>query len=152
MAIVLFFSTVFCISLQHTHLFNDPLSRTTWVSQYQKGRTNLDFTEARDSEWWPGFLQGPPVFVIIWKEDILLCHNTLLAVCTSNNYQYMPYLTLQKRLNRSWVEWTLVVLQAAAAWAVCTCSTSAEGGQLACQQSSLQTLLTGYLLLPTSVS
>jgi len=27
------------------------LSQTTWVSQYQKGKTNLDFTEARDSEW-----------------------------------------------------------------------------------------------------
>jgi len=24
---------------------------TAWVSQYQKGKTNLDFTEARDSEW-----------------------------------------------------------------------------------------------------
>jgi len=24
---------------------------TTWVSRYQKGKTNLDFTEARDSEW-----------------------------------------------------------------------------------------------------
>ena len=35
----------------HTHTFNGPLSRTTWVSQYQKGKTNLDFTEARDSEW-----------------------------------------------------------------------------------------------------
>jgi len=35
----------------HTHPFNDPLSRTTQVSQYQKGKTNLDFTEARDSEW-----------------------------------------------------------------------------------------------------
>jgi len=27
------------------------LSRTTRVSQYQKGKTNLDFTGARDSEW-----------------------------------------------------------------------------------------------------
>jgi len=35
----------------HTHLFNIPLSGTTWVSRYQKGKTNLDFTEARDSEW-----------------------------------------------------------------------------------------------------
>ena len=34
-----------------THPFNDPLSRTTRVSRYQKGNTNLDFTEARDSEW-----------------------------------------------------------------------------------------------------
>ena len=35
----------------HTHPFNGPLSGTTQVSQYQKGKTNLDFTEARDS-WW----------------------------------------------------------------------------------------------------
>ena len=34
-----------------THPFNGPLSGTTWVSRYQKGKTNLDFTEARDSEW-----------------------------------------------------------------------------------------------------
>jgi len=27
------------------------LSRITGVSQYQKGKTNLNFTEARDSEW-----------------------------------------------------------------------------------------------------
>jgi len=27
------------------------LSRTTLVSQYQKRKTNLDFTEARDSKW-----------------------------------------------------------------------------------------------------
>ena len=26
-------------------------SGTTQVSQYQKGKTNLDLTEARDSEW-----------------------------------------------------------------------------------------------------
>ena len=26
-------------------------SRTTWVSRYQKGKTNLDFTGARDNEW-----------------------------------------------------------------------------------------------------
>ena len=35
----------------HTHPFNGPLSRTTQASRYQKGKTNLDFTEARDSEW-----------------------------------------------------------------------------------------------------
>ena len=35
----------------HTHPFNGPLSGTTQVSQYQKGKTNLDFTEARDSGW-----------------------------------------------------------------------------------------------------
>jgi len=35
----------------HTHTVNCPLSRTTLVSRYQKGKANLDFTEARDSEW-----------------------------------------------------------------------------------------------------
>ena len=33
------------------HPFNGPLSGTTQVSQYKKGKTNLDFTGARDSEW-----------------------------------------------------------------------------------------------------
>jgi len=40
--------------VKHTHPFNGPFSETTRrtrVSRYQKGRTNLDFTEARDSEW-----------------------------------------------------------------------------------------------------
>ena len=35
----------------HTHTFNGPFSRTTRVCWYQKGKTNRDFTEARDSEW-----------------------------------------------------------------------------------------------------
>ena len=34
----------------HTHTFNGPLSGSTRVSRYQKGKTNLDFTRARDSE------------------------------------------------------------------------------------------------------
>jgi len=33
------------------HPFNGPFSGTTRVSRCQKGRTNLDYTEARDSEW-----------------------------------------------------------------------------------------------------
>jgi len=36
---------------QQQHTFNGPLSGTTRVSRYQKGKTNLDFTEARVSEW-----------------------------------------------------------------------------------------------------
>jgi len=36
----------------HTHTRLMALfSRTTRVSRYQKGETNLDFTEARDSDW-----------------------------------------------------------------------------------------------------
>ena len=39
------------IIITYTHPFNGPFSGTTWVSRYQKGKINLDFTEARDSEW-----------------------------------------------------------------------------------------------------
>jgi len=35
----------------HAHTFSGPFSGTSQVSRYQKGKTNLDFTEARDSEW-----------------------------------------------------------------------------------------------------
>jgi len=31
-------------------MLNGPFSGTIQVSRYQKGKTNLDFTEARDSE------------------------------------------------------------------------------------------------------
>jgi len=41
---------LFSVTL-HTHPFNGPLSGTTQVSWYQKGKTNLDLNEARDSEW-----------------------------------------------------------------------------------------------------
>jgi len=43
---------------QSTH--TRPISGTTRVSRYQKGKTNLEFAEARDSEWqWhqPGRMQ-----------------------------------------------------------------------------------------------
>jgi len=36
---------------QQQQPFNGLFSRTTWVSRYQKGKTNLDFTGARESEW-----------------------------------------------------------------------------------------------------
>ena len=39
------------ITHTHTHQFNGPLSRTIQVTRYQKGKINVDFTEARDSEW-----------------------------------------------------------------------------------------------------
>ena len=49
------------IAVAHTHPFNGPLSRTARVGRYQKGKTNLDFTEARDSEWqWHQLDQSAP--------------------------------------------------------------------------------------------
>ena len=50
---MLCFKVFVCSSILHTHThpFNGPMSGTTRVSRYQEGKTNLDFTEARDSEW-----------------------------------------------------------------------------------------------------
>ena len=49
------------VAHNHTHPFNDPLSRTARVGRYQKGKTSLDFTKARDSEWqWHQLDQSAP--------------------------------------------------------------------------------------------
>ena len=47
----LFNKLTYLLTYLHTHPFNGPFSRTTQVNRYQKGKTNLDFTEATDSEW-----------------------------------------------------------------------------------------------------
>ena len=53
----------------HTHRLNGPLSRTTRVSQYQKGKPNLDFTEARDSEWQWHQLGHTPVCTVLQTDN-----------------------------------------------------------------------------------
>jgi len=55
----------------HTrHPFNGPFSGTTQVRQYQKGKTNLDFSEARDCEWQ-------------WHQ---LCHMQVCTLPQTNNH------------------------------------------------------------------
>ena len=49
---------------QHTFYF--PLSMTAWVRQYQKGKTILDFTEARDCGWPWHYLDH---LHIIWTKN-----------------------------------------------------------------------------------
>jgi len=53
----------------HTHSFSGPFSGTTWVSRYQKGKTNLDFTEARDSEWQWHQLGNTQVCTLLQTEN-----------------------------------------------------------------------------------
>ena len=48
--IMLRYTNNMSVNHTHTHPFNGPLSGTTQVSRNQKGKTNLDFTGARDSE------------------------------------------------------------------------------------------------------
>ena len=54
------------LSLSRT-VHNGPLSGTTRVGRYQKRKTNLDFTEARDSEWqW----QSHCAYVVCYFRDV----------------------------------------------------------------------------------
>ena len=60
--------------MSHTHPFNGPFSGTTRVSRYQKSKTNLDFTEARDSEWQ-------------WHQ---LCHMQVYTSLQTDNHASTP--------------------------------------------------------------
>ena len=54
----------------HTHTpFNGPWSGPMRVSRYQKGKTNLDFTEARDSEWQWHQLGHMQVCTSLWRDN-----------------------------------------------------------------------------------
>ena len=68
----------------HTHPFNGPFSGTTQVSQYQKGKTNLDFTEARDSEWQWHQLGHMQVCTLLQTDNHTSTHSVFLqAECPS---------------------------------------------------------------------
>ena len=57
---------------KHTHTracINGHLSGTTHVSRYQKGKTNLNFTEATDSEWQWHQLGHMQVFTLLQTDN-----------------------------------------------------------------------------------
>jgi len=49
--VIILFDILIYLRQTDRYPFNSPLSGTTQVSQYQKGKINLDYTKARDSEW-----------------------------------------------------------------------------------------------------
>jgi len=53
------------------------------VSQYQKGKTNLDFTEARDSEWHWHQLGHMQVCISLQTDNHATHHQHLQAGCPS---------------------------------------------------------------------
>jgi len=57
------------VEAAYTHPFNGPLSGTTRVSRYQKAKTSLDFTEARDSEWQWHQLGHMQVFISLQTDN-----------------------------------------------------------------------------------
>jgi len=80
----------YCLDDHHkhtrTHLFNDPFSGTTQVSRYQKGKTNLDFTEARDSEWQWHQLGHMQVCISLQTDN----HASSLPLCFSGRMPFLP--------------------------------------------------------------
>ena len=69
-------------SVTHTPTFNGPFSMTTRVGRYQKGKTKLDFTEARHSDWqWPKALVNMfiAVLLLIYCRQYSAC---ALILCT----------------------------------------------------------------------
>ena len=103
--------------MPHTPTFNGPLSGTTQVTRCQKGKTNLDFTEASDSEWqWHqvGHMQvctslqtdnhasTPPLRFL--QAGCLSCRptNSVRALKAQRSvYQYSKYNQLTKYRGRS---------------------------------------------------
>jgi len=58
-------------------MFNGPWSGTTRVSRCQKSETNLDFTEARDSEWQWHQLDHMPVCTSLQTDN----HTSTTPLC-----------------------------------------------------------------------
>ena len=83
----------------HTHPFNGPLSGTTRVSLYKKGKTNLDFTEARDSEWQWNPLRHMQVCTSHHSLRALNCN----AICARHIMSHTPlYVTHTALYNKYW--------------------------------------------------
>jgi len=70
----------------HTHPFNGPLSLTTRVSRYQKGNTNLDFTEARDSEWQWHQLGRMQVCILLQTDN----HTSTPPLISTGRMPFLP--------------------------------------------------------------
>ena len=102
----------------HTHPFNGPFSRTTQVSRYQKGKANLDSTEARDSEWQWHQLGHMQVYTSLQTDNHAStqpfsflqarcpsCHPTNSVKALKAQARYIKAIIYNKQLNimRQWV-------------------------------------------------
>jgi len=117
----------------HTHTHLTALFGTTRVSRYQKGKTNLDFTEARDSEWqWHqlGHMQvctslqtdnhasTPPLSFL--QARCPSCHPTnsvkaLKALLVQQYYQLIPFPRYSARCQSKNVNFFLLITTASKA-------------------------------------
>jgi len=69
-----------------THPFNGHFSGTTQLSRYQKGKTSLDFTEARDSEWQWHQLEHIQVCTSLQTDN----HASTPPLCFTGQMPFLP--------------------------------------------------------------
>jgi len=81
----------------HTCVFKAPLSGTIRASWYQKGKTNLDFTEARDSEWCRHQLGHMQVCTSLQTDN----HASTPPLSGQNNEIPTPLINANCNLNKS---------------------------------------------------
>jgi len=68
-----------CNTNTHTHPFHGPFTGSTQVSRYQKGNTNLDFNEARDSEWQWHQLGHVQVCTLLQTDNHAVPHRSIFT-------------------------------------------------------------------------
>ena len=69
--------------------FNSHFFRTTWVSRYQKGRTILDFNEARDDGWqWHQLDHMQVISTLRWNRIRFLQQP---GTCSTSFLQYLSF-------------------------------------------------------------
>ena len=109
------------LCLLHTHPFNGALSGTTQVSRYQKGKTNLDFTETRDSEWQWHQLGHMQVCTSLQTDNTPATHHSVFT-------GRMPFLPPnQHRQSTEGKSLCLLVIKHLCSGCFCTLSPAAPG-------------------------
>ena len=107
-------------------MFNGPFSGTTQVSRYQKGKTNLDFTEARAREWQWHQLGRMQVCILLQTDN----HTStpplsfLQAGCPScrptNSVKALKAQAGTRKVNRSgFFFWSKRQSSSGISWAIC---------------------------------
>ena len=106
-----------------THPFNGPLSKTAWVSQYQKDTANLDFTEAKDSEWQWHLLDHMQVCTLLQADNHAM--TTTLSFLQAGCPSCRP--TNFCKLLKFWNLWLIFIipsLKLTACYWLCMCCVS----------------------------
>jgi len=78
------------------HPFNSLFSRTTWVSRYQKGRTILDFNEARDDGWQWHQLDHMQIICTLLQTDN---HTSTLSICSNSKTKFQKQMKADSNLD-----------------------------------------------------